>query len=151
VEAVGPLLQVGGNVPAGLAGEGDSATCVRRPAMAGIETWASANDLAKVCGQSNELFKMVTELSDVIGRIAKQVDDIARTPLPPRTLAYPFGFTAVSKTEDSGGARAPASDEDIVERFAKLSPTEQTMLLIKTAYRNPMRPGGIGQTDGDPT
>lgn len=151
VEAVGTLLQVGGNVPAGLAGEGDPATCVRRPAAAGIETWASANDLAKVCGQSNELFKIVTELSDVIGRIAKQVDDIARTPLPPRTLAYPFGFTAVSKTEDSGGARAPASDEDIVERFAKLSPTEQTMLLIKAAYRNPMRPGGIGQIDGDPT
>ena len=151
VEAVGPRSQVGGSVPAGLASEGDPATRVYWPAATGIDRWASADDLAKVHGQSNELVKMVTELSGVIGRIAKQVDDIARTPLPPQTLAYPFGFTGVSKKEDSGRARAPASDEDIVERFAKLSPTEQTMLLIKAAYRNPMRPGGIGQTDGDPT
>ena len=57
----------------------------------------------------------------------------------------------MSKNEDSGRGGLPPSDEDIVEHFAKLSPTEQTMLLIKAAYRNPMRPGGIGQTDCDAT
>ena len=151
VEAVGPRSQAGGSVPAGLAGEGGPATDVCHPAAASKEAWPSADDLAKVHGQSNELVKMVTELSGVIGRIAKQVDDIARTPLPPQTLAYPFGFTGVGKKEDNGGVRIPAPDEEIVERFAKLSPTEQTMLLIKAAYRNPMCLGGIGQTEGDPT
>ncbi len=116
-----------------------------------VERWATADELAKVQGQSSELVKLVTELSAVVGHIAKQVNDIAHTPLPAQTIAYPHGLTGVSKNEDSGGARPPASDEDIVDRFAKLSPTEQTMLLIKAAYRNPMRPGGIGQTDSDAT
>ena len=135
-------------MPTGSAGEANAATRDRRPAA---EKWATADELAKVHGQSNELVKMVTELGAVVGRIAKQVEDIARTPLPPQTIAYPHGLTRVSKNEDIERARTPASDEDIVERFAKLSPTEQTMLLIKAAYRNPMRPGGIGQTDWDAT
>jgi hypothetical protein len=127
-------------VPASSAGEANAAT-----------KWATADELAKVNGQSNELVRMVTELVATVGCIAKQVDGIARTPLPAQTIAYPHGFTGVSKNDDSGRARPPASDEDIVERFAKLSSTEQTMLLIRAAYRNPVRPGGIGQTDGDAT
>ena len=117
----------------------------------GAERWATADELAKVQGQSSELVKLVTELSAVVGHIAKQVNDIAHTPLPAQTIAYPHGLTGVSKNEDSGRGTPPASDEDIVDRFAKLSPTEQTMLLIKAAYRNPMRPGGIGQADADAT
>ena len=91
---------------------------------------------------------MVTELAGIIGHIAKQVDDIARTPLPPQTIAYPLKLTGVNKNEDIGTARLPMSDEDFVERFTKLSSTEQTMLLIKAAHRNPMCPGNSGQTDG---
>jgi HK97 family phage prohead protease len=150
-EPARPSLRAGGKVSAGAADETDAATRDRRPVAIGAEKWATADDLAKVRGQSGELIKMVTELAAVIGRVAKQVDDIARMPLPPQTIAYPHGFTKVSKNEDIESARTPASEEDIVERFAKLSPTEQTMLLIKAAYRHPMRPGGIGQSDRDAT
>jgi HK97 family phage prohead protease len=150
-KATGPSLQAGGSAPADTADKVDAVPRARWPAASGAEKWATADELAKVRGQSSELVKMVTELGAVVGRIAKQVEDIARTPLPPQTIAYPHGLTRVSKNEDIERARTPASDEDIVERFAKLSPTEQTMLLIKAAYRNPLRPGGIGQTDWDAT
>lgn len=150
-EAAVPSPQAGTRVPAATADEADAAPRVRRSAAAGAETWATADALAKVHGQSSELIKMVTDLTGIVGRIAKQVEDIARTPLPPQTIGYPHGLTGVSKNEDSGTARIPGSDEDIVERFAKLSPAEQTVLLIKAAYRNPMRPGGIGHADWDAT
>lgn len=115
------------------------------------EPWAIADELAKVQGQSGEIVKLVTELSAVVGQIAKQVNDIAHTPLPAQTIAYPHRLTGVSKIDDSGRGRTLATDEDIIDRFAKLSPTEQTMLLIKAAYRNPMRRTEKGQADSDPT
>src|SRR4051794_26916830 len=113
--------------PADTINKTDTATSVCRPVASDIGKWATADELAKVHGQSSELVKMVTELVGIIGRIAEQVDDIARTPLPPQTVAYPLGVTGVSKNEDIGKARFQLSDEDIVERFVKLSPTEQTM------------------------
>ncbi|MGE3783115.1 MAG: XkdF-like putative serine protease domain-containing protein [Alphaproteobacteria bacterium] len=115
------------------------------------ESWATADELAKVQGQSDKIVKLVIELSAMVGQIAKQVNDIANTPLPAQTIAYPHGLTGVSKIEDSGRGRTLATDEEIVDHFAKLDPTEQTMLLIKAAYRNPMRRTGKGQTDSDPT
>ena len=114
----------------------------------GAEKWATAAELAKVHGQSAELVKIVTELSAVVGHIARQVNDIAHTPMPAQTIAYPHGLTGVSKNEDTGRTRTPASDEELVERFAKLSPTEQTMLLIKAAYRQPMRPAASAKPTG---
>ena len=131
----------------------DCNSAIREPLRGAgeVERWATADELAKVQGQSSELVKLVTELSAVVGEIAKQVNDIAHTPLPPQTIAYPHGLTGLSKNEDSGQGRPPASNEDIVDRFAKLSPTEQTMLLIKAAYRNPMGSGGRGQAEPDAT
>jgi hypothetical protein len=148
-EAAVLLPQPGRVASTNTAEEIDTSIDVGRAAASRTERWATAAELAKVHGQSSELVKMVTELGSIIARIAKQVDDIARTPLPPQTIAYSHGLTAVGKNEDIGTARSSASDDEIVERFAKLNPTEQTMLLIKAAYRNPMRPGGIGQTDGE--
>jgi hypothetical protein len=114
------------------------------------ERWATADELAKVQSQSSELLKLVTELSTLLQNIAKQVNDIACTPLPAQTIAYPHGLTAVRKTEDGGRWMRP-SDDDIVDRFAKLSPTEQTILLIKAAYRNPIRHEARDQADSDAT
>lgn len=144
-----PVSQLGSRAPAGMADEADMPLRVHRSTASGAENWATADVLAKVQSQSRELIRMVTDFAVILERIAKQVDDIARTPLPPQTVAYPHGLTGVGKNEDIGAARFSVSDEDIVERFAKLSSAEQTMLLIKAAYRNPMRPGGVGQTDGD--
>jgi HK97 family phage prohead protease len=149
-ERAGSLPPPQSNTRAAVADDADPAEYGRRPDTR-AEKWVTASELAKVNDRSSELFKMVTELGAVIGRIAKQVDDIARTPLPPQTIAYPHGFTRVSKSEDMANARAPGSDEDIVERFAKLNPTEQTMLLIKAAYRHPIRPGDISRIEGDAT
>lgn len=147
--ASGPLPHAGGSLPVDAAHAANMASRSHQPAAADAANWATADAVAKLQGQGSELVKMVTDLAGIVGRIAKQVDDIARTPLPPQTIAYPHGLTGVSKTEDTGTARIPASDEEIVERFAKLSPTEQTMLLIKAAYRNPLRPGSSGQPDGE--
>ena len=112
---------------------------------------ATADELAKVHGQSSELVKMVTELAGhrrAHCQAGRRHRAHAAAAADDRVSAW---VTGVSKNEDNGSQGLPHPDEDIVERFAKLSPTEQTMLLIKAAYRNPMRPGGIGQTDGDVT
>jgi phage head maturation protease len=139
-------------------GAGGAAAECRGEAAADLKTGGSAIDraeyndstageLAKLYSQGTGLAKMVAELAGVVARMAKQVEEIARTPLPPQTVAYAHGFTAVGKTEDAGRAGGTASDEQIVERFARLSPAEQTLLLIKAAYRNPMRPVGSGPAD----
>lgn len=148
-ETVGSGPQARGNGSAATL-EGDVAPHFHQPAALSTDIWATAEELTKVHDQNIKLVKMMTELSAAIERVAKQVDDIARVPLPAQTIAYPHGFAAVSKSDDNGGAGTTVSEEDIVERFAKLSPAEQTMLLIKAAYRNPMRPGGA-QPDGDAT
>jgi HK97 family phage prohead protease len=128
----------------------DRATArVYRSQAPDAEIRVTADALAKVQDQGGELIRMVADLAGIVGRIAKQVDDIARMPLPPQTIAYPHGLTGVGKNEDVGMTKSPASDEEIVERFARLSPTEQTMLLIKAAYRNPLRPGGSAPIDRD--
>jgi HK97 family phage prohead protease len=150
-DATRPVQQAERSAAADAVNEGGSAVHERLPDAEGAERSATADELAKVRGQGSELVKLVTELSAVVGHIAKQINDIAHTPLPAQTIAYPHGLTGVSKNEDSGRGSPPASDEDIVDRFAKLSPTEQTMLLIKAAYRNPLRPGGLGQADSDAT
>lgn len=133
-----------------MVGEADPAAHIRRTVecVDCIEKRAIAGELTKVQDQNSELVKMVTQLGAVLRHIAEQVNAIAHTPLPPQTIAYPNGIARVSKGEDVGDLRTFVSDEDIVERFAKLSPTEQTMLLIKAAYRNPLRAGGTSQTNG---
>ena len=150
LDAAGPARQAESSTPPDALNNSNSSIREQPRGAGGAERWATADELAKIQGQSGELVKLVTELSAVIRHIAKQVNDIAHTPLPAQTIAYPHGLTGVSKNQDSGRGTPSGSDEDIVDRFAKLSPTEQTTLLIKAAYRNPMRFGG-GQADVDAT
>jgi HK97 family phage prohead protease len=147
--AARPARQAESNALADAPNDSRSSIRERLGGAEGAARWT--DELAKVQGQSTELFKLVTELSAVVGHIAKQVNDIAHTPIPAQTIAYAHGLTGVSKNEDNGQGTPPASDEDIVDRFAQLSPAEQTVLLIKAAYRNPLRPGGRGQADSDAT
>jgi phage head maturation protease len=141
-DAVRWSYQAEGSKPAELAIEADPAIPARPYGI--IET-----ELSKVHGQGSALLKLVSELSVAVERMATQVNEIARTPLPAQTIAYPNGLTGIRKNEDSGRGRPSASEEDIVEHFAKLSPAEQTMLLIKAAYRNPIRFGGVDQAEWD--
>ena len=89
------------------------------------------------------LAKLADEIVPRLDALQKRVEEIARTPLPPQTMAR--GFAGISKREDTGGA-IPAA-EDIVAALARMSDEERTLTLIKAAHANPIaplgRPGGF--------
>ena len=101
-------------------------------------------DLAKVlAGERSEKTVLVKALSDIVpllDRLSRRVDDIARTPLPPLTMAR--GSVSVSKQQDGGSAGSagdsPLSPEAIASALAKMSKEEQTLTLIKASYVNPI-------------
>ena len=80
----------------------------------------------------------------MIERLTKRVDEIARTPLPPLTMAK--GTVSVSKQQDRGsnvGSGDPQlSPEAIAAALAKMSKEEQTLTLIKASYATPIRIAG---------
>jgi hypothetical protein len=94
------------------------------------------------------LAKVLSEIVPKLERLTKRVDDLARTPLPPLTIAK--GTVSVSKQQDSGGSTAGdahLSPEAIVSAFAKMSKDEQTLTLIKASYANPIRLHGSGTSE----
>jgi hypothetical protein len=101
-------------------------------------------DLAKVlAGERAEKTALVKALSDMVpllDRLSRRVDDIARTPLPPLTIAR--GSVSVSKQQDGGSTGStgdsPLSPEAIASALAKMSKEEQTLTLIKASYANPI-------------
>lgn len=98
-------------------------------------TKAVAGDVAE-----KALSKMLAEIVPTLERLSKRVDDLARTPLPPLTLAK--GTVSISKQQDRGstsGGDLDLSTEAIASAFAKLSKEEQTLTLIKASYANPIR------------
>ena len=102
-------------------------------------------DLAKVLAderaEKTALVKALGEMVPLLDRLSKRVDDIARTPLPPLTVAR--GSIAVSKQQDGGNtgstSDSPLSPEAITTALAKMSKEEQTLTLIKASYANPIR------------
>jgi hypothetical protein len=101
-------------------------------------------DLAKVlAGERAEkaaLVKVLDEIVPMLDRLAKRVDDIARAPLPPLTIAK--GTVSVSKQQDGGsasGGDTELSPEMIASALGKMSKEEQTLTLIKASYANPIR------------
>jgi HK97 family phage prohead protease len=84
------------------------------------------------------LAKLADELVPRLDALQKRVEEIARTPLPPQTLAR--GFTGISKREDGGGAIT--AGEDIVLALARMSDEERTLTLIKAVHANPIAPFG---------
>jgi hypothetical protein len=110
---------------------------------------AQAGELAKVLADERTekaaLVNTLSEMVPLLDRLSKRVDDIARTPLPPLTIAR--GNVAVSKQQDGRGAGSPGdtplSPETIAAAFAKMSKEEQTLTLIKASYANPIRVLGV--------
>jgi HK97 family phage prohead protease len=86
-----------------------------------------AGDIAKA---------LAAEIVPRLDALAKRVEDIAATPLPPQTLAH--GYAGISKRDDGGG---PAGD--VVAALSRMSDDERTLVLIKAAHANPIRPAGI--------
>jgi Family of unknown function (DUF6582) len=101
-------------------------------------------DLAKVLAderaEKTALVKALGEMVPLLDRLSKRVDDIARTPLPPLTIAR--GAVSVSKQQDGGNtgsaSDSPLSPEAIASALAKMSKEQQTLTLIKASYANPI-------------
>jgi len=110
---------------------------------------AQLEDLAKALAaeraDKTALGKVLGELVPMLERLTQRVDDIARTPLPPLTIAK--GTVSVSKQLDrvsASGGDPELSSETVASALAKMSKEEQTLTLIKASYANPIRVLGTG-------
>jgi hypothetical protein len=117
--------------------------CGDGSAQAGLAAMVIADTLRKVrqpelAPLAEGLAKLADELVPRLDALQKRVEDIARTPLPPQTVAR--GFTGISKREDRGGAIG--ASEDIVAALARMSDDERTLTLIKAVHANPIAPFG---------
>ena len=102
-------------------------------------------DLAKaLADERTEKAALIATLADLVprlDRLAKRVDEIARTPLPPVTIAK--SVTAVSKQQDGGAVAGAVSSDELAAAFAGMSKEEQTLTLIKASYARPIHPAGL--------
>ncbi len=107
----------------------------------------AAGGVAKlIAAERAEKAALIATLSDIVPRLdqlTKRVEDIARTPLPPLTIAK--GVTAISKQQDAGSA-ATLSPDDLAAVFSRMSKDEQTLTLIKASYARPIQPPGLAPT-----
>jgi HK97 family phage prohead protease len=92
----------------------------------GADKAAHAGDLVKA---------FAGEILPRLDALAKRVEDIAATPLPPTTMAR--ATTGVSKREDGGFAGV--SPDDVVAALARMNDEQRTLALIKAAHANPIR------------
>jgi phage head maturation protease len=106
----------------------------------------AAGNLAKIlAGERAEKAALIATLTDIVPRLdqlTKRVEDIARTPLPPLTIAK--NVTAISKQQDAGGSGFSAND--LATAFSQMSKEEQTLTLIKASYARPIHPPGLAPT-----
>ncbi len=116
-------------------GNGSAAGEVAAMAIADTLRKARPPDFAPV---ASGLAKLADEILPRLDALQKRVEEIARTPLPPQTVAR--GFAGLSKREDAGGTIA--ATEDIVAALARMSDEERTLTLIKAAHANPIAPFG---------
>jgi hypothetical protein len=107
----------------------------------------AANPAKAFSGEPAEkaaLVKVLGEVVPMIELLTKRVDELARTPLPPLTMAK--GTVSISKQQDRGsdvGSGDPElSPEAIAAALAKMSKEEQTLTLIKASYATPIRIAG---------
>ena len=112
-------------------------------AQADLAAFAIADNLRKARRQdfaplASGLAKLAGEIVPRLDALQKRVEEIARTPLPPQTIAR--GFVGFSKREDGGGEMT--ATEDVVAALARMSDEERTLTLIKAAHANPIAPFG---------
>ena len=85
------------------------------------------------------LMATLTDILPRLDQLTKRVEDIARTPLPPLTVAKTV--TAISKQQDAAGSGYSA--DELATAFARMSKEEQTLTLIKASYARPIHPPGL--------
>jgi len=110
---------------------------------ASFDKGARDDDLAKALADERAdkkvLGQALSQILPMLERLTERVDAIARTPLPPLTIAK--GMVSVSKQQDRGGLATsdPAlSQEAVASALAKMSKEQQTLTLIKASYANPI-------------
>jgi hypothetical protein len=102
-----------------------------------------SGDVTKTLAEERaEKTVLIATLADILPKLdylTKRVEDIARTPLPPLTLAK--NLSSISKQQD---ARANVlSSDELADAFARMSKEEQTLTLIKASYGRPIQPPGL--------
>jgi phage head maturation protease len=124
------------------------ASCEGSPAQAEGESGKSVSKIASghlskiLAEERSEKAALIATLTEIVPRLdqlAKRVEDIARTPLPPRAVAK--GVAAISKQQDSAGS--PISADDLAAAFSQMSREDQTLTLIKASYARPIHPPGL--------
>ena len=106
------------------------------------KTARSGNLIKALAEERTEKAALMKALADIMPRLdqlRQRVEDIARTPLPPATLAK---GAALSKQQDNGG-EVLLSDEELAAAFARMSNEEQTLALIKASRARPIMPPGF--------
>ncbi|HYZ40725.1 MAG TPA: DUF6582 domain-containing protein [Stellaceae bacterium] len=87
------------------------------------------------------LTKALGQIVPMLEQLTKRVDDIARTPLPPLTVAR--NTVSISKQHDgrpiTDSEDQEFSSDTLAAALARLSKEEQTLTLIKASYANPIR------------
>lgn len=103
------------------------------------ETTAQANKIppAGELSENSRDLNLLAAILPALERLTKRVDEIARTPLPPLTIAK--SMIAVAKQQDHGSTETEISTEAIASAFARMSKEDQTLTLIKASYANPIR------------
>jgi len=146
--AHGDLVAAGAHCEAAEIGEEEHKHTEFEPAKA-----LPRGDLAKLLAteraEKAALVKALGEIVPLLDRLSQRVDDIARTPLPPLTIAR--GSVSVSKQQDNAGTGNagdnPLSPEAVAAALAKMTKEEQTLTLIKASYANPIRVLGVTTDD----
>ena len=119
-------------------GDGAAAGDLAAMAIAGALRKMRQPDFAPI---ATSHAKLADEIVPRLDALQNREEEIARTPLPPQTIAR--GFAGISKREDTGGTIAAA--EDIIAALARMSDEERTLTLIKAAHANPITAGGWQQ------
>jgi hypothetical protein len=111
--------------------------CGADPDYAAIAGRRTGDALAKRdAAVGDALAKLEAALLPRLDALQERVEQIARTPLPPQTVAR--GFASLSKRDDAG--LPSAGPDDIVAALARMSAEERTLTLIKAAHQSPIRP-----------
>jgi hypothetical protein len=104
---------------------------------------AGSGYLAKIlAGERAEKAALIATLADIVPRLdqlTKRVEDIARTPLPPVTIAK--AVAAIAKRQDTGNSAF--STDELAAAFSQMSKEEQTLTLIKASHTRPIHPPGL--------
>ncbi len=89
---------------------------------------------------SDAILKIIQAKDNEIDRLNKRIEELLAEPAPPKT-AGAYGFIAVSKENDAGGAttleKAVPSTDDIAAALGAMDPDDRALLLIKAAQRLP--------------